>query len=291
MRFALVNNQRQEATPKTRGICPRCKKSVIAKCGSIRDCHWAHEIALGCKNDRWEKEGPWHQNWKNQFPKEWQEQSVPFNNEIHIADVKTPQGLVIEFQHSHIEPKEQNSRELAYGNMIWIVDGTRLPGDLYRFNEVLNKNKNNIENFFKFKQKFKINIIGFYKKLFNKNWISSKVPVVFDFFGLGKRNIEDKFDKYLVCLLPIRIPYNRGLLYQQEEASFLFYIQRKDFISIVKNNRWEYFYYKLYSAIHSIIYLSKICSAEQLSKYKQEISDILEIIFSKCLSEEGVFIS
>ena len=84
MRFALVNNQRQEATPKTRGICPKCKKSVIAKCGSIRERHWAHEIALGCKNDRWEKEGPWHQNWKNQFPKEWQEQSVPFNNEIHI---------------------------------------------------------------------------------------------------------------------------------------------------------------------------------------------------------------
>ena len=45
--------------------------------------------------------------------------------ERHIADVKTPKGLVIEFQHSPIQSEELRSRETFYDNMIWIVDGER----------------------------------------------------------------------------------------------------------------------------------------------------------------------
>lgn len=284
MKFALVSNQKQEATPKTKGICPVCNTPVIAKCGNIKARHWAHETKQNCKNDRWETEGQWHRDWKNLFPIEWQEQIVVVDNKKNVADIRLPQGLVIEIQHSYITHEEQVFREKAYdNNMIWIVDGARLPSDLYRFNEVLSKNKDNIETFFEFKQEFKVAIIDFYKELFNKNWIDSKVPVMFDFSSLDKENINDRFNKYLVCLLPIRCGYKTT--YQHTQASFLFYIKRNDFVSIIKNNTWNYFYYKLYSAIHSIIYLSKICSAEQLSKYKKEISIILENLYIKSVSE------
>ena len=56
-------------------------------------------------------------DWKKCFPEEWQE-VVHFaeDGEKHIADVKTPSGLVIEFQHSAIKPEEQLSREGFYKN-------------------------------------------------------------------------------------------------------------------------------------------------------------------------------
>lgn len=46
-----------------------------------------------------------------------------FTGEKHIADVKNSNGLVLEFQHSPIHPKEVNSREKFYEEMIWVVDG------------------------------------------------------------------------------------------------------------------------------------------------------------------------
>lgn len=39
----------------------------------------------------------------------------------------------IEFQHSHIQPRERTSREKFYRNMVWVVDGTRLKRDYQRF--------------------------------------------------------------------------------------------------------------------------------------------------------------
>lgn len=250
MRFALVNNQRQEATPKTRGICPKCKKSVIAKCGSIRERHWAHEIALGCKNDRWEKEGPWHQNWKNQFPKEWQEQSVPFNNEIHIADVKTPQGLVIEFQHSRIEPEEQNSRELAYKDMMWVVDGRRLQNDFSRFEKNIHRKRKFID---KVNDKCKIYNLKLTRETFPIAWINSSVPVVFDFLGLEEIKKDTPIlRKFLYVLLPL----NTTKLY--DSSAFLFYISREEFIELIKNNEWQNLYSKILSKINDYVKVENI---------------------------------
>lgn len=243
MRFALANSQRQEATPKARGICPKCKKSVIAKCGNIRDHHWAHEIALGCKNDRWEKEGPWHQNWKNQFPKEWQEQPVSFNNEIHIADIKTPQGLVIEFQHSHIEPEEQKSREFAYKDMIWVVDGTRLKNDFFRFQKISKcKDKKEI---CRIKKNIKIFSISSYDKISPKNWLNCSVTVVFDFLGEKKEEEANVFQKYLYFLLP------RDKVKTDDFSAILLYTPRKYFIPLIKENKWQEVYSRMLSYLYT----------------------------------------
>lgn len=61
---------------------------------------------------------------KNNFLKECQE-IIMYDvktGEKHIADVKTRTGIIIEFQHSPMNIKEQYSREQFYKNMIWIVD-------------------------------------------------------------------------------------------------------------------------------------------------------------------------
>jgi len=77
-------------------------------------------------------------DWKNRFPKEWQEViHHDLSGEKHIADVKTPDGLIIEFQHSAINPEELASRESFYKNMIWVVDGQRLSREAQRLSELL----------------------------------------------------------------------------------------------------------------------------------------------------------
>lgn len=244
MKFALVNNQRQEATPKTKGICPKCKKTVISKCGTIRVYHWAHIVDENCKNDRWENEGPWHQNWKNQFPSEWQEQPITINNEIHIADIKTPQGLVIEFQHSPIDPKEQKSRESAYKNMIWVVDGARLKNDFYRFEKNINTNR---EFIFKINNKCKVYKLKSYSNTFPINWVNSSTPVAFDFLGEEKEEDVTTLRKFLYFLLPTK------KIKMYDSSAFLFYIPRKEFISIIKNNEWQNLYSKILSKIDNYV--------------------------------------
>ena len=125
MKFALINGERREAEPSRMGECPSCGNPVVAKCGEVRIKHWAHKARARC-DAWWETETEWHRAWKNQFPSEWQEViHYAENGEKHIADVKTDQGWVIEFQHSHIKPDERGSREDFYGKLIWVVDGNR----------------------------------------------------------------------------------------------------------------------------------------------------------------------
>ncbi len=53
----------------------------------------------------WENETEWHRKWKGNFAEEWQEVILTdgITDEKHIADIRTPYGLVVEFQHSHID--------------------------------------------------------------------------------------------------------------------------------------------------------------------------------------------
>lgn len=64
--------------------------------------------------------------WKACFNINWQEvvQSDSATDEIHIADVKTPKGVVLEFQNSPMDLQEMRSRESFYRNMVWIVNAS-----------------------------------------------------------------------------------------------------------------------------------------------------------------------
>lgn len=133
MRFAISDGERVEATPGARGVCPGCGSELIARCGERKVWHWAHKGRKHC-DPWWENETEWHRAWKNNFPVEWQE--IPARDgdgELHIADIKTPKGLVVEFQHSYIKPEEARKRTEFHQPMFWVVDGTRRPTDPEQF--------------------------------------------------------------------------------------------------------------------------------------------------------------
>ena len=133
MKFALVNGQRQEAKPDLSGECPGCGSPVVARCGEVRVWHWAHKGRRMC-DPWWENETEWHRAWKDLFPADWQEViHHAEDGERHIADVKTGDGWVVEFQHSLIKPDERRSREAFYEGLIWVVDGARRGRDLAQF--------------------------------------------------------------------------------------------------------------------------------------------------------------
>ncbi len=200
MKFALIAGQRIEAFAGGRGACPLCRGEVIAKCGSQRIPHWAHRGIRDC--DSWaESETEWHRAWKNRFPTEFQEfiQHDETSGERHIADVRTAHGLVLEFQHSHIDPDERTARERFYGNMVWIVDGTRLQRDYPRFLKGKDGLRPIIQGYY---------LLAFPEECFPAIWLSSSVPVIFDFRGNVAQDSSDPLKSTLWCLIPGRAEGN-----------------------------------------------------------------------------------
>lgn len=141
MKFALIDGKRIEASKGAKGLCPSCGSELVAKCGEIKVNHWAHKGSRIC-DPWWENETDWHRSWKGQFPIDWQE-VIQFaeNGEKHIADVKTENGWVLEFQHSYLNPEERRARNAFYPKLVWVVDGLRRKRDKLQFQKVLEESK------------------------------------------------------------------------------------------------------------------------------------------------------
>lgn len=195
MKWALANGQRTEPFPGGKATCPIHGETVIAKCGSHRVHYWSH--LGGNKCDSWkENETEWHRTWKDNFNRDFQEkiQYDDQSGEKHIADVCTNHGLVIEFQHSHINPQERDAREHFYKNMVWVVDGTRLKRDYPRFSKWNSALRPIImKNLF---------LIAHPEKCFPATWLGSSVPVYFDFLDVAPADSQDMIRNFLWCLLP-----------------------------------------------------------------------------------------
>lgn len=198
MKYALVNGLKTESQPGMRGTCINCQSGTLAKCGQVKIWHWAHKSKRSC-DPWWENETEWHRAWKNRFPVEWQEKihTDPVTGEKHIADVKTASELVIEFQHSAIQPSEIKSREAFYTNMVWVVDGTRLKRDYPRFCK-------------SFSDLRPAGVAGFFRSFFPDeclpaSWLTSSVPVYFDFQSSNPVDQKDERRSVLWCLFPDRI--------------------------------------------------------------------------------------
>lgn len=218
MQLALVNNKRTPPSPKLKGKCPVCGQDMIAKCGKYRRFHWAHKSKENC--DFWkEHETNWHIDWKNKFPTEWQEiiHTDPVSREKHIADVKTSYGMVLEFQHSHIDSKERESRENFYKNMIWIVDGRRLKTDKTRFEKALSKIQ-------AFPQNKALKTIKDYEKVFPKNWLDSQTFIFMDY---GTNN--------LLCIFPKKYE-NQLVLAFIEKEKLVEYSKQNSLIKILQRH-------------------------------------------------------
>lgn len=175
MKFANIDGQRRAAEPSLSGECPVCGATTIARCGEKNIWHWAHKGKRNC--DRWwEHETDWHRDWKNHFPVEWQEVVCwADDGEKHVADVKTAQNWVIEFQHSYISPDERRLREAFYGRMVWIVDGLRRKNDLKQFTETLRDHGHQVSQ-----GPLIHGIFPSFSRLVD-DWLSSRSPVFLDF--------------------------------------------------------------------------------------------------------------
>lgn len=137
MKFALINGKKTEAIKGAKGFCRGCGSELVARCGEVKVNHWAHKGRRNC-DSWWENESEWHRSWKGQFPVEWQEIiQHDDSGEKHIADVKTQNGYVLEFQHSYLNPEERRSRNAFYRPLVWVVDGTRRKTDKQQFQKAL----------------------------------------------------------------------------------------------------------------------------------------------------------
>jgi competence protein CoiA len=201
VKYAMVDGQRREAAHGLLGTCRVCNATMTPKCGRIRVAHWAHP--QGLYDHSWEPETPWHRNWKGCFPEAWQE-SVhrASNGELHIADVKTQHGQVIEFQHSAIREEERISREAIYLPMCWMVDGLRLKWDQSQFLETLR-----CRDAVRIGARFALPVD---KCTLLRKWADSRVLVFFD-FG----------ESILWASLPERKPKGFAILTPVYRKSFL----------------------------------------------------------------------
>lgn len=197
MKFALVNNIRKEATKSGEvGLCPCCKTEVRAHCGEKYIHHWKHISKSHC-DPWWDSETLWHRNWKNHFPEDCQEVvQIADDGEKHVADVKTYEGWVVEFQHSLIQPDERRSRNKFYPKLVWIVNGARRKTDLKHFKRI-QKISESLD--LKPKINHAHNVInGYHKFRLFKEWGNNKHLVFIDF------NNSDEYEtpSDIWCILP-----------------------------------------------------------------------------------------
>lgn len=192
------NTIRIEPTKGAHALCPVCRQEVIARCGTTRRRHWAHQKNCQCSDQWWENETDWHRHWKEEFPENWREVVLQdeATGEIHRADVKLQNsGLVLEFQHSSIDTQELQSRVNFYQNMVWIVDAR--PSDFKRFMKRLIGGKGHFDLICGDEAEldlrvrdvlqrvvvanFELYVVRNPDEIFPKGWLGLSVPVIFDF--------------------------------------------------------------------------------------------------------------
>ena len=219
MQYALVDGQRSQAFKGMNGVCEHCKSSVIAKCGSIKIHHWAHQSTKDCDH-WWEPETPWHRDWKNLFVEEFREVLFVDKNtgEPHRADIHTDKGITLEFQNSAISPQEQTSREQFYKNLVWIVNGARLKRDFPRFANDLKRFVLVSKGVFR---------LDYPEECFSQTWVGRTVPVIFDFLGTETTEIAPE-KKPLYCLLPTRLG----------RYAIIAVLSRAEFVKAISKGNW-----------------------------------------------------
>jgi len=230
MKYAIINGEKEEAFKGGTGYCPYCNSELIARCGDVKINHWAHKGARNC-DKWWENETEWHRQWKNKFPREWQE-IVHFDEtgEKHIADVKTTKNWIIEFQHSFIKNEERKARNNFYSKIVWVIDGLRRKTDRTQFIKSLQQGKSIP---FGNKNIFMLNFPEESRLL--KEWHNCGTPVFFDFSEIN--------ESPLWFLLPINI----------KDKAYIVPFSREEFIKTLNNDGFDELCYKIIPEIEQIL--------------------------------------
>ncbi len=221
MRFALIDGNKAEATKGAGGLCPCCGSELIAKCGEVKVNHWAHKGNRNC-DPWWENETDWHRSWKGKFPNDWQEViQRDETGEKHIADVKTKNDWVLEFQHSYLNPEERRAREAFYTKLVWVVDGLRRKRDKSQFQKVINEGA-------VVREEPLIRRVSFPEECrLLEEWLDSSAPVFFDFQEPNELKHSE-----LWCLFP-RISNSEAYLMLFFRNEFIKYHHDEKFDEIV----------------------------------------------------------
>lgn len=137
---------------------------------------------------------------------------VEGSTEIHRADVKTSDDLVLEFQHSPIEDEEKLKRESFYQNMFWIVD-------LHKKQWVNKLSTARFANDY-FGNHCCVNA----QEIFPSEWLNRNVFVIFDYKGTTseKSTLDD-----LICIVPT---------IEKKQFSYIYPLNREFFIKGVTDN-------------------------------------------------------
>ncbi len=196
--YAIVDGVRTHISNAARlqhGLCPVCGAELVARKGRFREDHWWHVNGARC--DPWyQPKGPWHRYWQNMFPKECQEVVVEGDVDgvrvRHIADVKTPGGVVMEVQYSAITPDTVKIREAFYGKMIWLASMRRVESDMTVLTALKRNGPYPVEGESAW-------VIEDPRLAGNQKWFLASKPVAFDFAGWFDK---PESDEHLYCLLP-----------------------------------------------------------------------------------------
>ncbi|WP_051691595.1 competence protein CoiA [Pedobacter borealis] len=131
IRYASVNGEIRAPETRLKGLCPGCGNLVTSKCGTIKIHHWAHLRNMDC-DPWWEPMTQWHLDWQDYFPKEWREKVFrdEVTGEFHRADIQTPTGITIEFQHSPLSVNELLGRNNFYKKLIWVVNAQNFKNNI-----------------------------------------------------------------------------------------------------------------------------------------------------------------
>jgi hypothetical protein len=235
VKYALIDGKRSEASKGIKGLCPICDSEMIPKCGEFRVHHWSHKGNRFC-DSWWESETDWHRSWKGHFPDDWQEViHRDGNGEKHIADVKTENGWVLEFQHSFLNPEERRAREAFYAKLVWVVDGLRRMRDKSQFQDALKRAA------VVFNRPLILRVTFPEKCRLLKEWLDCSAPVFFDF-----REPNESKDSVLWLLYP-----------KTNGEVYLSHLARNTFIEFHQDKRFNEMANNIILAIREILASNK----------------------------------
>lgn len=112
---------------KTNLTCLSCNSQLQAVLQTEKTKHFRHASVDDCDSFNSNEDNLllWHRLWQSIVNIDNKECVIEKNGKKHRADIYFPEkDLVIEIQHSHIEPEKIKNREIFYNSMIWIIDGT-----------------------------------------------------------------------------------------------------------------------------------------------------------------------
>jgi competence CoiA-like predicted nuclease len=266
MIYGILNGEKVEASPEIKNAkCQCCDSDLIAKCGEIKIWHFAHKTKNDCSS-WWKPMTEWHKSWQEQFPKKYREvvHKDPETGEKHIADIKTDDDVIIEFQHSPISIKEIQSRENFYGKkMIWVLDGKNYNYKLInKGNSPAKKTAHEIVTQYRHLLKHKIKYLC---EIFNCepndciDKLTFKLNEYFDYLKSHKLSVTKNI--FQTCNNFIFIDNNDGFLYYIKYKKDLKMIGYRDFNNISSNQASD-----VVKTIDEII-----STAKELCNYDEEM--------------------